>query len=400
MVSGWNYDAGVEFGHSDFDYNMTTTNNASLGPCLDVPCAPGPDRILGTADDPGIPNQTEFFSGRLLREELIAAVNVARPVEIGLPAPLNLAFGAAFRQENYKIRAGEPASWVNGFHLDQDSAAIAPAGSSGFPGFTPDNATERDRNNFGLYADAETDLTAKLLANVSARFESYNDFGEQLSGKVALRYQPSPRVVFRGAAGTGFRAPGLSQVSFNKVVTNVIADQFVEVGIFPVDDPAALALGAQPLKEETSINLSAGLAFTPMDNLTVTADVFHIDIDDRIILGATFDDDATLALLADAGVTGIGGVQYFTNGVDTRTQGIDVTGNWRIPTGERGTLDLNGSVNFTQNEIRHVDSIPQVLRDAGSDRAGTARHGDGDRHRGRASGLAHDAPGQLRPWGG
>ena len=250
VVSGWNYDAGVEFGHSDFDYNMTTTNNASLGPCLDVPCAPGPDRILGTADDPGIPNQTEFFSGRLLRDELIAAVNVARPVEIGLPAPLNLAFGASFRQENYKIRAGEPASWINGFHLAQDSldpepSGTAPAGSSGFPGFTPDNATERDRNNFGLYGDAETDLTPKLLANVSARFESYNDFGEQLSGKVALRYQPSRRLVLRGAAGTGFRAPGLSQVSFNKVVTNVIADQFVEVGIFPVDDPAALALGAR-----------------------------------------------------------------------------------------------------------------------------------------------------------
>jgi iron complex outermembrane recepter protein len=370
VISGWNYDAGMEFGHNDFDYNMTTTNNASLGPCLDVPCAPGPDRILGTADDPGIPNQTEFFSGRLLREELIAALNVARPVEIGLPAPLNLAFGAAFRRESYKIRAGEPASYINGFHLDQDSAAIAPAGSSGFPGFTPDNATERDRNNFGLYADAETDLTPKLLANVAARFESYNDFGEQLSGKVALRYQPSRRVVFRGAVGTGFRAPGLSQVSFNKVVTNVIADQFVEVGIFPVDDPAALALGAQPLKEETSINLSAGLAFTPMDNLTVTADLFHIDIDDRIILGATFDDDATLALLADAGVTGIGGVQYFTNGVDTRTQGIDVTGSWRVPTGEQGTLDLTGSLNFTHNEIRHVDSIPQVLRDAGSTEPG------------------------------
>ena len=208
----------------------------------------------------------------MLREELIAAVNVARPVEIGLPAPLNLAFGAAFRRESYKIREGEPASYINGFHLDQDSAAIAPAGSSGFPGFTPDNATERDRNNFGLYADAETDLTPKLLANVAARFESYSDFGEQVSGKVALRYQPSRRVVFRAAAGTGFRAPGLSQVAFSKVVTNVIADQFVEVGIFPVDHPAALALGAQPLKEETSINLSAGLAFTPMDNLTVTAD--------------------------------------------------------------------------------------------------------------------------------
>jgi iron complex outermembrane receptor protein len=370
VVSGWSYETGVEFGHNNFDYDMTTTSNASLGPCLDVPCAPGPDRVLGTADDPGIPNQTEFFSGRLLRDELIAAVNVARPVEVGLPAPLNLAFGAAYRREWYKIRPGETASWINGFHLDQDSAAIAPSGSSGFPGFTPDNATERDRNNFGLYADAETDLTPKLLANLSGRFESYNDFGERLTGKLAVRFQPSRRLILRGAAGTGFRAPGLSQVAFNKVITNVIEDQFVEVGVFPVDHPAALALGARPLQEETSINLSAGLAFTPMDNLTVTADVFHIDIDDRIILGATFDDSVTVALLADAGVTGIGGVQYFTNGVDTRTQGIDITGNWRVPTGERGTLDLTGSVNYTHNEIRHVDSIPQVLRDAGSTEPG------------------------------
>jgi iron complex outermembrane receptor protein len=306
----------------------------------------------------------------LLRDELIAAVNVARPVEVGLPAPMNLAFGAAYRREWYKIRPGETASWINGFHLDQDSAAIAPSGSSGFPGFTPDNATERDRNNFGLYADAETDLTPKLLANLSGRFESYNDFGERLTGKLAVRFQPSRRLILRGAAGTGFRAPGLSQVAFNKVITNVIEDQFVEVGVFPVDHPAALALGARPLQEETSINLSAGLAFTPMDNLTVTADVFHIDIDDRIILGATFDDSVTVALLADAGVTGIGGVQYFTNGVDTRTQGIDITGNWRVPTGERGTLDLTGSVNYTHNEIRHVDSIPQVLRDAGSTEPG------------------------------
>ncbi len=370
VAGEWNYDLGAEFGHSSFDYNMTTTLNASLGPCLDVACAPGADGVLGTGDDPGIPNQTEFFSGRLIRREFVVAANVARPVEIGLPNPVNLAFGAAFRRESYKIREGEPASYVNGFHLDQDSIAPAPAGSSGFPGFTPDNAAERDRNNFGLYVDAESDLSEKLLANVAARFESYNDFGEQLSGKVAFRYQPTRRVVFRAAAGTGFRAPGLSQVAFNKVVTNVIADQFVEVGVFPVDNPAALALGAVPLKEETSINLSAGLAFTPVDNFTVTADYFHIRIDDRVVLGATFDDDATIALLAGAGITGIGGVQYFTNGLDTRTQGVDVTGNLRLPTGTTGMLDLNGSINFTKNDIVRVDSIPEVLRDAGSTEPG------------------------------
>ena len=396
VVSGWSYDVGAELGQSSFDYNMTTTLNASLGPCLDVACAPGADGVLGTGDDPGIPNQTEFFSGRLLRREFVAAVNVARPVEVGLPAPLNLAFGAAFRRETYKIRAGEPASYVNGFHLDQDSSAVpAPAGSSGFPGFTPDNASERDRSNFGLYADAETDLTPKLLANVAARFESYNDFGEKVSGKVALRFQPSRRVVLRAAAGTGFRAPGLSQVAFNKVVTNVIGDEFVEVGIFPVDDPAALALGAQPLTEESSFNLSAGLAVTPVENFTVTADYFRIQVNDRIILGATFDDDVSIGLLADAGVTGIGGVQYFTNGLDTRTQGIDITGNLQLPAGATGRLDLNASLNYTHNEIVRLDSIPDVLRECGLDRARAARHRIDHRHRGRAARLARHAAGQL-----
>ena len=369
VVSGWNYDLGAEFGHNNFDYDMSSTLNPSLGPCLDVACAPGPDRILGTGDDPGIPNQTEFFSGRVEREEFVTALNIARPVEVGLRAPVNLAFGAAFRRERYAITAGETASWINGFHLDQDSSDVAVSGSSGFPGFAPTDETDRNRNNFGIYADAETDLSDQVLLNVATRFETYSDFGSRLTGKAAVRYQPSRRVTVRAAIGTGFRAPGLSQVAFSKVVTNVIAGEFVEVGIFPSDHPAARALGAVPLEEEKAVNFSAGVAFSPADNLLLTADYFRIDIDDRTLLGATFDDDATLAILAAEGFGTIGGVQYFTNGLDTRTQGIDLTANLRVPAGT-GTLDLNASMNYTKNEILRVDPLPQVLQDAGSTEPG------------------------------
>jgi iron complex outermembrane recepter protein len=375
LMSGWSYELGAEFGHNHFDYDMTNTNNASLGPCLDVPCAPGADGVLGTADDPGIPNQLSFYAGRVLREELVTGLNIARPVELGLPAPVNFAFGAAFRRERYAIRDGELASYVNGGHLAQDSASaepsgIAPSGSSGFPGFTPADATDRHRNNFGLYADAESNLTPKLLANVAGRFEKYSDFGERLTGKAAVRFQPSQRLTLRASAGTGFRAPGLSQVAFRKVVTNVIAGEFIEVGIFPADDPAAIALGSKPLQEETSFNVSGGFAVTPVQNLTFTADYFNIKINNRILLGATFDDPATLSLLAAAGVTGIGGVQYFTNGLDTRTQGVDITGNLRVPAGAGSTLDLNGSVNYTKNKILRVDPLPDVLVAAGSTEPG------------------------------
>jgi iron complex outermembrane receptor protein len=370
VVSGWNYDLGAEFGHNDFEYNIRNTLNTSLGPCLDVPCAPGPDGTLGTADDPGIPNQLTFFAGRLVREEFVTALNVARPVEIGLPAPLHLAFGAAFRRERYAIRAGEPASYINGFHLDQDSADVAPSGSSVFPGFTPDDATDRNRTNFGIYADAETNLTPQVLADVAARFERYSDFGSRLTGKVAVRYQPTQRVTFRAAASTGFRAPGLSQIAFGKVVTNVIAGEFVDIGVFPVDHPAALALGSRPLEEETAFNFSGGVAVTPVENLTITADYFHIRINDQILLGATFDDDATLAILSAAGFGTIQGVQYFTNGLDTRAQGVDVAGNLRVPAGPSGTLDVTASFNVTRNKIRNVDPLPQVLIDAGSTEPG------------------------------
>jgi iron complex outermembrane recepter protein len=365
VVSGWSYDLGAEFGHNNFNYNITNTLNASLGPCLDVPCAPGLDGVLGTADDPGIPNQLSFFAGRVLREELVTGLNVAKPVSLGLPAPVNLAFGATFRREHYAIRPGELASYVNGFNLDQDGAELAAAGSSLFPGFTPGDATDRHRTNFGLYADAETNLTEQVLADVAARFERYNDFGSRLTGKVALRYQPSQRLTLRAAAGTGFRAPGLSQVAFGKVTTNVIAGEFIDFGLYPADHPASLALGSRPLQEETSFNFSGGLAVSPTNNLTVTADYFHIQIDDRILLGATFDDPASVQILANAGFSNIQGVQYFTNGLDTRTQGVDLTANLRVPAGTSSTLDLNASINYTKNKIIRVDPLPQVLRDFG-----------------------------------
>jgi iron complex outermembrane receptor protein len=141
----------------------------------------------------------------------------------------------------------------------------------------------------------------------------------------------------------------------------------VQVGNFPVDHPAAVLLGAVPLKDETSVSLSGGLAVTPVDNVTITADYFNIRIDDRILLGATFDDDVTLGILADAGFTDVGGVQYFTNGLDTRTQGVDFTAAIRLPAGD-GTLELIGSANYTRNRILRVDPLPDVL--AGADEPG------------------------------
>src|SRR5262249_37454765 len=134
-----------------------------------------------------------------------------------------------------------------------------------------------------------------------------------------------------------------------------------EIGIFPVDHPAARALGAEPLKPEKSVNLSAGFAVTLLNNLTVAVDGYDIRITDRILLGATFDDSTTARILASAGSTGISGVQSCTNGLDTKPQGVDVTADWRILAAEARTFTLHGAVNWGRNEITHVDPLPSVL---------------------------------------
>jgi iron complex outermembrane receptor protein len=340
----------------------------SLGPSLTTPTAPGPDGIFGNSDDPGIPNQTSFFAGTMKRDEIVGGINASSEWKTGaLPAPVSVAMGVAFRHERFAIEQGEFASWVDGGSPDVNGDD-APGGSQVFPGFSPADESDDSRDNVGVYTDLETNLTTHLLANVAGRFENYSDFGSLVTGKLALRYQPAMRVVFRGAVSNGFRAPGLGQIHFSKVVTNFIAGVPEEIGVFPVDHPAARALGSQDLDEETSINFSAGLAVTPVDGLTFTADYFDIKLNDRILLGATFDDDTTKAILARNGFSDIGGVQYFTNGLDTKTRGVDFTADWRGSVGKNQALGITGSVNWTENEITHVDPLPEVLQ--GSEETG------------------------------
>src|SRR5207244_13575298 len=93
--------------------------------------------------------------------------------------------------------------------------------------------------------------------------------------------------------------PGLSQSFFSHTTTNFIGGSRKEIGNFPVDNRASKIFGAKPLKEETSVNLSGGLAFTPTDNLTFTVDYSHIKIDNRILLGATFGDSISRQIHRD-----------------------------------------------------------------------------------------------------
>jgi iron complex outermembrane receptor protein len=363
LFSGWSYDLGGTVGHNGFKYNLEHTLNASLGPCLTTACAPGPDGILGNADDPGIPNKTSIFAGELRYTEAILSLDASHEYAVGLASPVTVAIGTAFRNERYQIVAGEPASYINGFHPAQDGS-IAASGSQVFPGFRPADEADAHRNNVGAYVELEGDLVPKLLANVATRFEHYSDFGNKLTGKLALRFQPTQRLTLRSAVSTGFRAPSLNQSYFSSVVTNFEADPTTgnpvpfEIGIFPVNSVEARALGARPLRPESSKNFSAGFATTPVENLTFTSDFYYIAIDNRIAITGFLGDgtDSVSAILRNVGSRATT-AQFFTNAIDTRTRGLDITGDYTIPT-LGGTAGLNAVFNFTRTTIPNEDNIP------------------------------------------
>ncbi len=53
--------------------------------------------------------------------------------------------------------------------------------------------------------------------------------------------------------------------------------------MLPADNPAARALGAQPLKPEKSTNFSLGLVLRPTDQASLTIDAYQITIRDRLL---------------------------------------------------------------------------------------------------------------------
>ena len=326
---------------------------------------------MGNADDPGIPNSTHFSAGGLRGTEAGLTLDLSRAIETMLPNPVSFAVGVGIRRESFTLVAGEKGSWVQGGHLNRYGDP-SPPGSQVFSGFAPASAADASRSNASAYMELESDLTKAFLVNIAGRFENYSDFGSQLSSKVALRLQPARQLVFRAAFSTGFRAPSLAQSYYGSRITNFHLDPSTgkqapfEVGIFPVNDPAAIALGARPLKAETSVNLSGGLAWSPGEKFTLTIDGYSITLNDRILLTSFLGGDAVEAILKAKGVAATSG-QYFTNIVDTRTNGIDLTGNYHTTLGTSGVMTVATGINYTTNRIVGQRDNPSQLAGTGAE---------------------------------
>ena len=352
-INDWIVDLSATTGGNSFQFNIENSINAS---------------IVGSA------SPTSFDAGTLHFTQSTGNLDAFRNLPVTGINALSLAIGSEFRVENYEIEAGQFESYSLGnggdrpgidFALQPNGSPKNP-GSQVFPGFQPANEVDRYRYSVSGYADIEAEFSDQFLATGAVRFESYSDFGETVNGKIAGRYSFTDNFALRGAVSTGFRAPSLHQVWFNNVSIQFVLDatgNLVPARVLTGENnsPVTKAFGVPDLEEETSLNISAGFTARPTPNLSLTADFYRITIDDRIVLTSRFSnsDPIVAQILAPFESQGVGQAQFFTNAVNTETQGVDVVAAYTTVVGD-GRLTITGAANVTDTEVTDTN-IPQEM---------------------------------------
>jgi iron complex outermembrane recepter protein len=297
----WNGDLSYVYGTNTFDFDITNSVNYT--------------QALSNAQF-----STEFDAGGLTFRQATLNADIAR--QFNLLSGLNFAFGGEFRQDGFAIRAGEEASYTN-----YNPAATVTAGAQVFPGFLPSNAIDSTRNIGAFYVDVEQDFSSRFMIGAAARFENYSDFGSTINGKLAARYKILENLSIRASASTGFRAPSQQQKYFAKTNTVFITQGGnlvpVEAGTFTNYSKPAELLGINPLKQETSVNLSGGITARLFDGFDLTIDYYSIAIKDRIVLTNNFTGGSDLVLDSLLKVNNASTANFFANAVDTRSNGLE-----------------------------------------------------------------------------
>lgn len=345
-VADWDVDFYNAFGNNRFIYDITHTINATLG----------------------VKSPTSFNAGGHSLLQNTTGFNATKQFKV--LEGLNIAFGSEFRYEKFNIIKGEEASYamydINGNIVTRDtpesllvtnplSGAVRPGGSQGFPGYSTDIG--KSRNNFAAYVDTELDITKNLMISVAGRFENYNDFGSTLNGKFAIRYAITPQFAFRGSASTGFRAPSLAQKYYGQQFTNFQGGKLVTIQLASNDSDLANRVGIAQLKQETSLNGSAGFTFNT-GKFTATVDGYYISVKNRIVLTGNFSrDDLPTDVQTDYPY--IDQVQFFSNAIDTRTKGVDVILSYNENLGS-GKLTATLAGNYNDMEITNVNTSDRL----------------------------------------
>lgn len=331
---GFNYDLSVVYGTNRFDFGVENSFNVSFGQA----------------------SQRRFDAGGLRFGQTTVNLDLQRTFDLGFGDGLSVAIGGEYRDENFRIIAGDLQSYAGGPFI----ANGAPAGAQVFPGFRPANEVDASRDSKAAYIELESKFFDMLTVQVAGRYEDFSDFGDTLNGKVAARFEPIEGLALRGSFSTGFKAPSLHQQFYATTSTNNVNGVLLEILTVPVNDPIAIALGSQPLRPEEATNWSVGATFSLIPGLNITADYYNIDIDDRITVTEILQGAAVETLLRNAGFNNVTSARFFINGIDTRTKGYEIVGTYRLPKFGLGRMSLTAGFSKNETDIQDRALLPTL----------------------------------------
>jgi len=325
---GFNIDLSGTHGRNAVDYEVNNSINTDLG-----------------ASSP-----TSFDVGAYTFMNTLANLDVSRSFD-----QISVAFGVEARKEKFTATAGDPESYEGG-------------GVQSFPGLQPSNEVSATRNNYGVYGDLEWEPTEAFLIGGAVRYEDFSDFGDNWSWKINSRYSLGEHGALRASYSSGFRAPSLHQIYLSNIQTLVSGGTVSNQGTFNNVDPVIRdGLGVPQLTAETSDNISAGITYKPVPNLSLSADFYNVKVDDRVLFtgeigyidGSPGDPQNPVEQILDNNA--ITSLKFFVNAVNTKTTGVDLVVNYRNIELGNGKLAATLAANFNETKIEGAINTPALL---------------------------------------
>lgn len=344
-IARWDWDLSTTAGSDHFDAYTLHSANAGL--------------YSSTGD----PTPQSYYDGLLQTTQWTTNLDVNRNLEVGLPGPLNVAWGLEYRSDGYRIGPGIPVSYLDG-------------GAQSYPGFTPTDAGLHGRSSEAVYVDFAIQPLVPLHVDAAGRYEHYSDFGSDTVGKLTARYDFTPQFALRGTVSTGFRAPTLAEEYYSSTSVTP-SSAFVQL---PPDSAGGKLLGlGQGLTPEHSVDFSFGMVWRPIPVMLTTLDFYNIDLTNRIVStgdlygsingvpqpSATAIDGAIAANgnQLDPSVISSGntGVVLFANGIDTRTDGADLVFTFPVDYARYGRVDWSVGATYNSTVVTKIPPTPPEL---------------------------------------
>jgi iron complex outermembrane receptor protein len=278
-VGTWDFDTSVLYSEVKVKEDLKSgfALYSKVMPLLDT----GTINPFGATTDPSaIANAkaAEFTGQDFSTKTSITSLSGKASGEIlALPAgPLSGAVGAEVRRETFDFN---PAAAI------QTGDVTGQGGNQ-----LPESAA---RNVESAYLEFSAQLLKSLQADAAVRYDNYQRVGSTVNPKFSLRFQPTNWFLARASAGTGFRAPSLTDLyaaQATSVTGNGTRDPIL-CPTFSANNPncsfqfTTITGGNPNLTPEKAKSATFGISLEPVRNLNMDFDSFWIFLRNQIVVG-------------------------------------------------------------------------------------------------------------------